>query len=99
MTNSLPFIGADGCSGIKLASNVSASASGITGYVPSLASSFTSRAEGVRADLLALRDRVAVLDGEESPDSDAGCCAAEVVRIHNAIVTGGNDGNLPDDAA
>ena len=48
-------------------------------------------------DILVLRDRVAVLDGVEDPDSDAGCCAAEVLAIHNAIVTG--DLHLPDDAA
>lgn len=45
------------------------------------------------ADLLVLRDRVAVLDGAEEPDSDAGSCAAEVLRIHNAIVTGGDGGD------
>lgn len=49
------------------------------------------------ADVLDLRDRVAVLDGVEDPDSDAGCCAAEVLALHNAIVTG--DLQLPDDAA
>lgn len=42
----------------------------------------------VLARLLELRDRVAVLDGVEDPDSDAGCCAAEVLAVHNAIVTG-----------
>lgn len=47
----------------------------------------------ILADLLELRDRVAVLDGVEDPDSDAGCCAAEVLRIHNAIVIGGDGGD------
>lgn len=47
------------------------------------------------ADLLTLRDRVAILDGVEDPDSDAGCCAAEVLRIHNEAVVAA----LPDDAA
>lgn len=45
------------------------------------------------ADLLVLRDRVAVLDGVEDPDSDAGCCAAEVLRIHNELIDNGNGGN------
>ena len=47
------------------------------------------------ADVLELRDRVALLDPNEDPDSEAGCCAAEVLAVHNAIVTG----DLPDDAA
>lgn len=48
-------------------------------------------------DILDLRDQVALLDGVEDPDSDAGCAAAEVLAIHNAIVTG--DIQLPSDAA
>ena len=39
------------------------------------------------ADVLDLRDRVALLDPNEDPDSDAGCAAAEVLALHNAIVT------------
>lgn len=39
------------------------------------------------ARLLEMRDRVAVLDGVEDPDSDAGCAAAEIIAIHNEIVT------------
>lgn len=49
----------------------------------------------VLADLLAMRDRVAVLDPNEDPDGPAGCAAAEILSIHNRIVTG----DLPDDAA
>lgn len=40
------------------------------------------------ARLLEMRDRVAVLDGAEDPDSDAGCAAAEILAIHNDLVTG-----------
>lgn len=40
------------------------------------------------ADVLDLRDRVALLDPNEDPDSDAGCAAAQVLAVHNAIVTG-----------
>lgn len=54
------------------------------------------RPRGVRAQLLELRDRVAVLDSVEDPDSDAGCAAAEVLAIHNRLVVGGDGG---DDAA
>lgn len=39
-------------------------------------------------DILELRDQVALLDGVEDPDSAAGCAAAQVLAIHNAIVTG-----------
>lgn len=49
--------------------------------------------QSLLVDLLDLRDRVALLDGEESPDSDAGCCAAEVLRIHNSIVASGDCGD------
>lgn len=38
--------------------------------------------------LLDLRDTVALLDGVEDPDSDAGCAAAEIIAIYNEIVTG-----------
>lgn len=41
---------------------------------------------GVLADLLELRDRVAVLDGTDDPESDAGCCAAEILAVHNRLV-------------
>lgn len=54
-----------------------------------------ARSADVRSDLLTLRDRVAVLDPNEDPDSPAGCAAAEVLAIHNRLVTG----VLPDDAA
>jgi hypothetical protein len=50
----------------------------------------------ILADLLVLRDRVAVLDGVEDPDSAAGCAAAEVLSLHNRLATGGAGG---DDAA
>jgi hypothetical protein len=48
------------------------------------------------ADVLELRDRVALLDPAESPDSEAGEAASCVLALHNAIVTGDID---PDDAA
>ena len=40
------------------------------------------------ADVLELRDRVALLDGVEDPDSAAGEAASMVLAVHNAIVTG-----------
>jgi len=48
-------------------------------------------------EVLDLRDRVALLDPSEDPDSEAGEAASMVLAIHNAIVTG--DLQLPDSAA
>jgi hypothetical protein len=48
------------------------------------------------AEVLQLRDRVALLDPAENPDSEAGEAASMVLAFHNAAVTGelidGGDG-------
>jgi hypothetical protein len=49
------------------------------------------------ASILELRDRVALLDGVEDPDSEAGEAASMVLALHNAVVTG--DIQLSDAAA
>lgn len=48
------------------------------------------------AEVLQLRDRVALLDPQENPDSEAGEAASMVLALHNAVVTGDL---VPDDAA
>jgi hypothetical protein len=40
------------------------------------------------AEVLQLRDRVALLDPDENPDSEAGEAASIVLALHNAVVTG-----------